>query len=116
MNSIFFSYYAVANRPKLYQLQRLESHGGKIVEVIDKTAANWEKLALALHFEEHILGIVSLDHTSVIQACRDVLSRWLRGEARQPVNWITLIESLREMKFDILGEDLKLALSTDIHT
>jgi len=116
MNSIFFSYYAVANQPKLYQLQRLESHGGKIVEVIDKTAANWEKLALALHFEEHILGIVSLDHTSVIQACRDVLSRWLRGEARQTVNWITLIESLREMKFDVLGGDLELALSTDIHT
>ena len=94
----------------------MEGRGGKIVEVIDKTAANWEKLALALHFGEHILGIVSRDNTSVIQACQDVLSRWLRGEARQPVNWITLIESLREMKFDILGEDLELALSTDIHT
>ena len=84
--------------------------------MIDKTAANWEKLALALHFEGHILGIVSRDHTSVVRACQDVLSRWLRGEARQPVNWITLIESLREIKFDTLGEELEVALSADIHT
>ena len=55
----------------------MEGRGGKIVEVIDKTAANWEKLALALHFGEHILGIVSRDNTSVVQACQDVLSGWL---------------------------------------
>ena len=109
----------VANQPKLYQLQRLEGRGGNIVEVIDKTAASWEKLALALHFEGHILEIVNRDHTSVVRACQDVLSRWLRGEARQPVNWNTLIESLREIKFIVLGEELELALSTeatDVHT
>ena len=84
--------------------------------MIDKTAAKWEEMALALHFEGHILEIISRDHTLVVPACRNVLYRWLKGEARQPVNWITLIKSLREMELNTLGDELELALSTDTHT
>ena len=112
----WFVFLYIADQPKLHQLQRLEGYGGKIIRVIDKTAAKWEELALALHFEGHILEIIHRDHILVVPACRNVLYRWLKGEARQPVNWITLIKSLREMELNTLGDELELALSADTHT
>ena len=101
-----------AERPELYQLQRLESRGGRPIEVIEKVAAHWERLALALHFEGHVLEIVKRDEMTVEGSCRSILYRWLNGEARTPVSWDTLITSLKEIKFRVLAEDLELALKT----
>ena len=81
------------------------------MRVMEKVAANWERLALALHFEGHVLEIVRRDHTFDCMAqCRTILYRWLSGEARSPVNWETLVTSLKEIQFTLLAEGLEAVL------
>ena len=77
--------------------------------VIECVAAEWEKLALALHIPASVIRIVEKDNRRTEAACRDMLQRWLdgRGESHQPVNWATLIKSLREAGFDVVAEDLQ---------
>ena len=101
----------LADRPELYQLQHLQGQGCVIVKVIEKVAAHWERLALALHFEGHVLEIVRRDHMSDSMAqCRAILYRWLNGEARSPVSWGTLVKSLKEIEFTLLAEGLEAVL------
>ena len=86
------------------------------MRVMEKVAANWERLALALHFEGHVLEIVRRDHTLDCMAqCRTILYRWLNGEARSPVNWDTLVTSLKEIQFTLLAEGLEAALRKRCH-
>ena len=76
------------------------------MKVIEGVAAGWEELAKALHFDssviEHMRGTED--------ACWNILWRWLEGETRQPVNWITLIESLIEAGFIDIATDLQEAV------
>ena len=100
-----------ADRPELYQLQHIQGQGGVVVKIIEKVAAHWERLALALHFEGHVLEIVRRDHVSDSMAqCRAILYRWLNGEARSPVSWNTLVTSLKEIEFTLLAEGLEAVL------
>ena len=96
----------------MYQLQRLEGKGGKVVRVIERVAGNWEKLAYALEFSSDVVKTIRRDcHYECEQACQEVLHRWISGAARQPVSWWTLVESLRrENDFGKLADDLEEAL------
>ena len=81
------------------------------MRVMEKVAANWERLALALHFEGHVLEMVRRDYMLDCMAqCRTILHRWLNGEARSPVNWDTLVTCLKEIQFTLLAEGLEAAL------
>ena len=78
--------------------------------MIEEVAAEWEKLALALHFQTFVIDIVRRNTFHRTEdACREVLQRWLEGqeETRQPVNWATLIDSLLEAGFVDIAEDLQ---------
>jgi len=79
------------------------------VKVIESVAAQWECLALALHFESSVIEIVKRNNFYQPEdACREMLRRWLegQGETRQPVNWATLIDSLLEAGFVDISENL----------
>ena len=69
------------------------------MKVIESVAAQWEQLALALHFGSSVIDIVKRNNFYQTEdTCREMLQRWLegQGETRQPVNWATLIDSLLE--------------------
>ena len=79
------------------------------MKVIEGVAAEWENLALALHFDSSVIEIVRRDtFYQTEDACREMLRRWLEGQGgtRQPVNWRTLIESLLEAGFVDIAENL----------
>ena len=79
------------------------------MKVIESVAAQWEHLALALHFEGRVIDSVKRNNFYQTEdACREMLRRWLegQGETRQPVNWATLIDSLLEAGFIDIAENL----------
>ena len=73
-------------------------------------AAEWERLAYTLRFSPAVVRTVRRDTTQdCTAACEEVLYRWVGGAegTRQPVNWATLIECLRDCDFVVLAKDLE---------
>ena len=101
----------LADRPELYQLQKLESWEGRTVKVIEQVAPVWERLACALHFNPAVVATIARDnHYKCEQACMDMFGHWLNGSARQPVSWETLMLALRDCKLKRLEAELDIVL------
>ena len=79
------------------------------MKIIETVAARWEEVALALHFEGHILRNIRYDpHIQCIDtSCREMFQKWLDGEGREPVTWKTLMDALIDIGFVTEVEDLQ---------
>ena len=79
--------------------------------VVTAVAANWECLVLELGVKDYVNKIASKDHPSdCVGACRDVLSRWLRGEQHTGEGertWSTLLTALGRAGFAELERSLR---------
>ena len=94
----------------LETLQVLPCRGGKELRVIDQVAGKWEKLAIALGFDAALLEVIERDSHKSETACRNMLGRWLRGEAKIHVSWSALLKGLRDGGFETLALELEQAL------
>ena len=84
---------------------------GKVVKVIDSVAARWEKVAMRLHFNHHVIECIRRDnHHQTTPSCQKMFAEWLDGSGRKPVNWQTLITALQEADFSELASDLQVVL------
>lgn len=74
-------------------------------------AADWEKLAIMLEFDEdgHTIAAIRRDlwGVGVHACCMHALQLWLRGEGKQPVTWETLIECLVDIDYIQLTRNIK---------
>ena len=96
------------DRPELWQLQRFVGVSGRVVRVMEEISADWEKIALALHFSGGVIRAVrESEHFQVERACRTILHRWLDGQGLQPVTWDTLVECLEDINHGSLAGDLR---------
>ena len=76
--------------------------------MVEEVSADWEKLALALHFRGGIIRAVRENERQVESACRRILDQWLEdGEGLQPVTWETLVEALVDIEHGALAGDLR---------
>ena len=92
----------------MWQLQRFVGVSGRTVRVVEGVSADWENLALALHFRGGIIRAVRENERQVEHACRHILERWLLDEeGRQPVTWHTLVDVLVEIEHGTLAGDLR---------
>ena len=93
----------------MWQLQKFVGVSGRAVRVVEEVSADWEKLALALHFRHGIIRAVrENERLQVEAACRRILERWLLdGEGGQPVTWETLVECLEDIGHGTLAGDLR---------
>ena len=81
------------------------------MKVIEAVMAEWEELAIALHFDSSVIEAVRRDtFYQTSDACRQILCKWLEGEGQGPVNWSTLLDSLLRASFVNVAVDLKEAL------
>ena len=96
------------DRPELWQLQRFVGVRGRVVKVMKEISADWEKLALALHFRGGVIRTVrESGHFQEERACRTILHKWLDGQGLQPATWDTLVECLEDIDHWSLAEDLR---------
>ena len=92
----------------MWQLQKFVGVSGRAFKVVEKVSADWEEVALALHFDHEVIRAVKQsEHFKVKAACRSILQRWLDGEGLQPVTWETLVEALVDIEHGTLARDLR---------
>jgi hypothetical protein len=102
---------ALESKPHLHELD-LFTGKGKTVNVIDKTACAWEKVAIRLHFEGHNISRIKRNERQAEDACRTMFTEWLEGKGRTPTTWGTVIQALNEARQGELAEDLEEVLVT----
>ena len=98
---------AIDDPPKLHQLEYLEHHS-LIIKTIDRVAAEWKRVALHLHFEDHCIKVIEMNcHYQPVSACRSMFSQWLEGKGREPRTWRTLIVVLEEANLHTIAQKLR---------
>ena len=102
--------------PSLGQLQYLGREGDfedDVVRVIEEVCYKWKELGDCLEFRPGQIRAVGKNHQTCEEACRAIFEQWLQGEGRQPANWGTLINILREAdpKFNEFSDRLVHVLS-----
>ena len=74
---------------------------------------DWKNLGLALMFDYDVIKAIERDsHFQTEDSCRELLHRWLKGEACRPVTWKRLVEALTESHNAQLALDLKRLLTS----
>jgi hypothetical protein len=102
---------ALASKPHLHELDLIAGKG-KTVNVIDKTACAWEKVAMRLHFKGHDISRIRKNERQAEDACRTIFTEWLEGKGRTPTTWGTVIQALNEARQGELAKDLEEVLAT----
>ena len=82
------------------------------MNVIDKTACAWEKVATRLHFESHDISRIRRNERPAEDACRMMFGEWLEGKGRNPTTWGTVLQALNEARQGELAKDLEEVLDT----
>ena len=94
------------DKPKLYQLDLLKDK-----RIIQEVGVDWEKLASRLQFDYKVIRTIKEDNSGHEErteaSCRDMLRRWLDGEACEPVTWERLVEAIRDIPLDTLATEIK---------
>ena len=96
----------MAGRPQLHELD-LKEGNGKIVRLISRAAADWERVATRLHFEGHDIRRLRADRRETVDTCREMFMEWLDGKGRSPQTWETVIKALEEADLSEVASDLK---------
>lgn len=98
----------------MMHLRKLVAEDGSEVKIVETVAAQFQRMAYALHFEDHICQRVLLDVINDHErACEKIFQKWLNGEGRKPVTWVTLIQALEHADFKQLARELKQTLRKD---
>ena len=103
-----------SDKPKLHELDLIE-FGGKTVKVIDRSAADWEKVATRLYFNVSIIKSIRKNPNpqTAEERCAAVFEKWLEGAdgLRKPLTWATVVTILKEADLGTLSEELDSVLS-----
>ena len=92
--------------PDPRQLQCIEKNG-LTLRLIESVAPDWEELAIALEFEQHIIRTIKKDNRETEAACRAMLFQWLERKGHQPNTWRTLITALKDIQLASIADTLE---------
>ena len=98
-----------------HELDLLESHGMSL-KLINRVAGKWEEVAIRLHFSADRIEVLRRDsHHQCDPACRNMFTRWLDGEGREPRTWGTLIATLNEANLSTVAHELDKMINASQH-
>ena len=99
--------FSAGGRPKLHQLNSLRVSDQQL-QIVQRVGVDWIRLGIALEFDLDVLKAMERsNHYQVQDCCYELLHRWLKGEACQPITWARLIEGLRDAEHAELASELK---------
>ena len=82
----------------------------KTIRIIDRVAAKWEEVAIALGFGAPAIDRIKRDNTSDCKAaCASTFQKWLDMECAdigESVSWRTLIQALQDAEFSCLADEV----------
>jgi hypothetical protein len=81
-------------------------------KILSSVAANWRGLADLLDFDPSVTSAIDGKHKGDPElCCREVFTRWLKGETGSAPSWDDLLEALDDLNYNVLVFDLRLKLS-----
>ncbi len=99
----------VANTPTVPQLRYLSNKArGLTIKIIELVQKDWR--TLSDHLQLPGPTVRNLEEFSNERACRTVFVKWLDGQGRDPKNWYTVMEVLKEMGLETVANEIPLAL------
>ena len=90
----------VDEKPKLPDLLSFRTATGATVNICSRVGDSYTMLGVLLLQDEDgalVQAIVSQHLLNASNITLDILSRWLRGEGKQPVTWQTLTDTLKDV-------------------
>ena len=87
-------------KPKLPDLLSFRTATGATVNICSRVGDMYTMLGVLLLQDEDgalVQAIVSQHLLNASNITLDILSRWLRGEGKQPVTWQTLTDTLKDV-------------------
>ena len=100
--------------PTHHELTQI-NYNDKMIRVIQRSAAKWEKIGIRLYFNGSMIGSIRRDSNFLTEeACATVFIMWLDMEMeglRQPRTWDTVVKVLKESGLGELSEELNSVLS-----
>ena len=96
-------------QPTLMQLTYMVAPSGKEVRIIENISAKWKKVGILFNFDPTgcTIDLIDARHPSDPEACcTDMMKMWLEGRGRKPASWATLVEVLKNAKFNNLADEL----------
>ena len=115
MYSSITVHFSAGEKPTLTELLSFETVSGATVDITEKVGTEYAKLGLWLLEDKDGSKIEQIEsdcHYKSAVIIRKILTRWVRGEGKQPVTWKTLIEVLNIIKLTELASSIQTALSS----
>ena len=100
--------------PTLPQLTYLSTGPRDGIRIIRRIGANYHSLGILLLKDNDGTitdAIITAHPHKPENITRDILSKWLQGQGRQPVTWATLMTVLHEIELSELAQDIASTIS-----
>ena len=101
---------ALSEKPTLPRLLHFKTSSGESIRIAEQIGANFATFCTLL-LEDHtgaITTAITTQHQSnAIAINQDILTRWLQGQGRKPVNWSTILEILEDVGLPELAQKVK---------
>ena len=98
-----------SDKPIMKFLDKFPTKSGNTIKVMQEMTTQYRSLGINLLDDEDgaiTLSIMDTNHHQPGNIVFTILSRWLRGEGREPKTWATLIEVLHEIDLSELARDI----------
>ena len=90
----------------MLQLQSMRTIYGEEIRTVDRTAYDWNAVAVALGFQTHDIYLWEKNNPrDGKKNCYDMFSTWI--DRCQDVTWEALVDALCRAGFESLGNEIK---------
>ena len=106
--SLFPSYTESTERPDLQSLLNLPSHGGRVIKVIESTAAHYYNIGIILLNDSHGNRVSAIERSlnrRVMDIMREIYREWLSEDIN--CSWTTLTDCFRQCDLNSLAYSIE---------
>ena len=101
---------ALSDKPTLPKLLSFKTSSGQSIRIADQIGANFLTFGTLLLEDDTgaITNAIATRHQNNANAInQDILTRWLQGQGKKPVNWASLLEILEDVGLPELAQTVK---------
>ena len=101
---------ALSDKPTLPKLLHFKTSSGQSIRIADQIGANFLTFGTLLLEDDTgaITNAIATRHQNNANAInQDILTRWLQGQGKKPVNWASLLEILEDVGLPELAQTVK---------
>jgi len=84
------------------------------IDIAVEIGSDYEKFGTLLLEDKNgniVDSIAKSKHYVTVDITVEILKHWLQGKGRKPVAWQTLVKCLRDMKMNVLADNIEISLS-----